>query len=191
MFTLPNPLHPVIVHFPIALILVGAAAAAVSVILNRWHLSWFAAMLLALGSIGTFVASQTGETAEDTAGKLPAAADALLETHEEWAERTEATSAVAALFVAASASVGAIALRRKAGESRDDTAAQVTTHPARLPKFSFALRAVAALAGLAACYCIYQTGHAGGKLVYEHGVGVKTTAPKQGESAPRARGEPD
>jgi len=35
MFQLPDPLHPAIVHFPIVLLLIGAAGAVVSVFTER------------------------------------------------------------------------------------------------------------------------------------------------------------
>lgn len=197
MFTLPTPLHPVIVHFPIVFILIGAAAAGISVLLNRWHLPWFAAVLLSLGSLGAFVASETGETAEDAAGTLLAPAEALVESHEEWAERTQAVSAAAAVLAVASALLGAYALRRQDGDnlSAANDSLQTPPHTARLPLFALTLtlRAVTAFAGLGACYCVYQTGHAGGKLVYEHGVGVKNAAAVAGapSGATRARSERD
>jgi uncharacterized membrane protein len=184
MFTLPTPLHPVIVHFPIVLILVGAPVAVISIVVNRWHLPVLAAVLLALGSIGSFVASQTGEAAEELAGALAPAADTLLEAHEESAERAEVAGAIAALLAIAAASLGALALRRRA---TDD----VRSSAGPLPKLALGLRIATALASLMACYFIFETGHAGGKLVYEHGVGVKTTATQQGQPVTRARVDRD
>ncbi|MEI6351805.1 MAG: DUF2231 domain-containing protein [Verrucomicrobiota bacterium] len=89
MFTLPSPLHPAIVHFPIALILVGAAFALASVFAKQRCLPWVSALLLALGAIGAFVAVQTGESAQEMVGELAGVPDRLLDEHEDWAERTE------------------------------------------------------------------------------------------------------
>lgn len=175
MFTLPVPLHPVLVHFPIVLVLLGAAVSVVGVVINRWHLPWIAAALLALGTIGSFVAAETGEDAEGLAGPLSPAADVLLEEHEEAAERTEAASAIAALLAVAAASCSAVLAWRKGGGNGNGIVAKLQSLAGwgSLPKLGLGLRAVAALAALTACYFIYETGHAGGKLVYEHGVGVK------------------
>jgi uncharacterized membrane protein len=174
MFTLPSPLHPAIVHFPIVLVLLGAAAAVAGCGLYRWNLPWIAAVLLTMGSIGAFVAAQTGEDAEDQAGNLSAAADALLEKHEEAAERTEFSSAAAAILAIAAAGAGTFASRRKSREITDASAVAATPGARRSPgKAVLMLRAVAALASLTACWFVYQTGRAGGELVYDHGVGVK------------------
>ncbi len=170
MFTLPAPLHPVIVHFPIVLVLLGAAVAVAAVVIRRWNLPWIAAVLLSLGTIGSWVAAETGEDAEDQASALSAAADTVLEEHEEAAERTEAASAAAAFVAIVAAALGVFAARRKPGVPADGPG--WLAHP-MVPS---GLRAATALAALTACFFVYQTGHAGGKLVYEHGVGVKEGA---------------
>jgi len=167
MFTLPTPLHPLIVHFPIVLVLLGAAVAVAAVVIRRWNLPWIAAVLLSLGTIGAWVAAETGEDAEDQAGALSTAADTLLEEHEEAAERTEAASAAAAFLAVVAATLGAFAARRNEGVPAAGPG--WLAHPMLPP----GLRAVTAVAALTACFFVYQTGHAGGKLVYEHGVGVK------------------
>jgi uncharacterized membrane protein len=176
MFTLPSPLHPAIVHFPIVLVVLGAAVAVAAVVINRWHLPWIAAALLALGGIGSYVAAETGEDAEDLAGPLTAPAHALLEQHEEAAERTEVATAIAAVLAIAAAAIGAFSARRSAGGTTDAMAAgKAETGGGVKPALGLVLRAATALAALTACYFIYETGHAGGQLVYEHGVGVKLT----------------
>jgi uncharacterized membrane protein len=68
MFSIPNPLHPAIVHFPIVLLLIGAAVAMVSVFVSRWHLAWVAAALLGLGVVGSFFAVKTGDSAKESVG---------------------------------------------------------------------------------------------------------------------------
>ena len=68
MIPIPNPLHPAVVHFPIVLILFGAAVACAAVVVSRWHLPAIAAVLLGLGAIGAIVATVTGEQEYEMAG---------------------------------------------------------------------------------------------------------------------------
>lgn len=165
MFSLPEPLHPAVVHFPIVLLLIGATVAVVTVFLNRWHLPWTAAALLVLGAAGTFVATETGESAQEVVGELPANVEDLLDEHEEWGERTEIVAGIAGGLAVVAATLGAFAARRM-----EDPA------PASGPlrKIAFAARTLTAVAALVACFFVYETAHRGGKLVYDHGVGIKS-----------------
>lgn len=167
MFSLPDPLHPAVVHFPIVLLLIGAAVAVAAVFLNRWHLPWTAAALLVLGATGAIVAVQTGESAQEVVGELPPAVEQILDEHEEWAERTELVAGIAGGLALAAVALGAFAARR--GE---DTAAG--SGPLR--KLAFGMRTLTAAVALVACFFVYETAHRGGKLVYEHGVGIKSSA---------------
>ena len=153
MFTIPSPLHPAIVHFPIVLILLGTAVAVVAVFLRRWHLPWLAAALLAGGALGAAAATWTGGDDEEMVGKLSPQADQILEEHEEWGERTRNLAIAAGLISLASA-------------------ASAT----RIPKSSRGLGIAAALVASAAAYAVAETGHYGGQLVYKNGVGVNTAA---------------
>jgi uncharacterized membrane protein len=171
MFSLPEPLHPAVVHFPIVLLLIGAAVAVVTVFLNRWHLPWTAAALLVLGAAGTFVATQTGESAQEVVGELPPAVEDLLDEHEEWGERTEIVAGITGGLAVVAAALGAFAARRI-----EDPA--LASGPLR--KLAFATRTLAAVAALVACFFVYQTAHRGGKLVYEHGVGIKSAPGEAG-----------
>lgn len=171
MFTIPSPLHPVIVHFPIVLILIGTAVAAAAVFIRRWHLPWLAAGMLAAGALGSIAATWTGENEGEMAGKLPPQADQILEQHEEWGERARNFALVAALLAVAAAST------------------------ARFPKAAFSLGIVAALVAVTASYAVVECGHYGGQLVYKHGVGINTsagskpgtTAPNQGARKPQPK----
>lgn len=84
MVPFPNPLHPAVVHFPIALILLGTAVAVLSVLVRRWHLPLFAAILLSLGALGALVAVATGENDEEKVEHAVPSAESVLEDHEEW-----------------------------------------------------------------------------------------------------------
>lgn len=75
-------LHPLVVHFPIALILVAPAFILLAVILNRYArpLLLAATLLVAMGAVAAAVAVQSGEAAEHYAEAVPAAA-AVFDQH--------------------------------------------------------------------------------------------------------------
>ena len=152
MIPFPNPLHPALIHFPIVLILLGALATGASIFLQRWHLPWIAASLLVLGAIGAIAAALTGGHAEELIGELNSRADAVLSAHEEWGECTRNAAVMAALFAVAAASF------------------------IRFPLFSKILTVVAASTAVFASYCVANTGHYGGQLVYKHGAGINMAA---------------
>ena len=157
LLSLPSPLHPAVVHFPIVLLLFGAVIAVAAAFTKRWQLPQLAAVLLVLGAIGTVVAVQTGERDGEIVGETPAI-EALLDAHEEWAERTQIAAAVVALLAAAAFATtqGAVA--------------------ARWQMVARGLRIATGVGALLAAWCVIQTGHYGGQLVYRHGAGVNLTA---------------
>ncbi|MEY4300837.1 MAG: hypothetical protein RIR25_2073 [Verrucomicrobiota bacterium] len=149
MLTLPSPLHPAVVHFPIVLILLGSGLSVFTVFVRRWHLPWLVAIVLAAGSGGGVVATWTGEEAEESAESIRAVPEALLHEHQEWGEAARNLALVAAAFAIASAAAS------------------------KVPMFGRGLALVAAVCALAAAYSVGQAGHLGGELVYRHGVGVE------------------
>lgn len=149
---MPTPLHPAIVHFPIVLILLGTFVALAAAITARWHLRWIAAALLAGGAIGTLLASTTGEQDGEAIEHQPHIS-ALLDQHEDWAERTQGFSVAAGVIAIAAA------------------AATV-----RSPRLARGLALASALVAVAGSFCVFQTGHYGGQLVYRHGAGVTLAA---------------
>jgi uncharacterized membrane protein len=158
MFELPNPLHPAIVHFPIVLILIGSVAAVGAVFLRRWCLPALAAVLLTAGAVSAFVATAIGEEDADMAGEMSEPAKAALDEHEDWGELTRNLALAAALLAIAA------------------------TATLRWPMAARGLSVLAALAALAATYAVTATGHLGGKLVYQHAVGVNPAAASQGKT---------
>jgi uncharacterized membrane protein len=162
---LPDPLHPAVVHLPLALALLApfVALAGAVAIARGWlpARAWTAVVLLqALLAGSAWVALETGEDqeerVEDVVGEKP------LKEHEEAADRFLAV-AVAGLAVS-----GAGLLSGKAGSY------------GRLA--SVASGAVLLAAALA-------VGHSGGQLVYEYGAAQAYVHPAgageaAGESAP-------
>ncbi len=149
---IPNPLHPALVHFPIALILLGTLVAIAAIILRRWHLPAIAAGLLICGAAGAVAAAWSGGQAVEMVGELSPAANEVLEFHEEWGERARTISIIAAVLA---------------------TAAAATV---RIRILSMSLTVVTALVALGAALCVASAGHFGGQLVYKHGVGVNVAA---------------
>lgn len=138
------PFHPMLVHFPIALLFASVLFDVASTALTRDSLREAAQWLLGLGLLGGIVAAIAGGQAEGAAEKA-GVAEALIETHEALAYLTLGIMAV--LFLSR------LLLRNRFGT-----------------KALIAYFMVAAI-GLVA---ISATGHTGGNLVYEHGAGVHT-----------------
>lgn len=163
---MPEPLHPATVHFPIALLLLGAAVAVLAVFVRRWHLPLFAAVLLSLGAIGAVAATVTGEEEEEKVEHAIPSAEPVLEEHADWGERARNAGIVAAVF----AVIAAVASGR--------------------PVAGRALSVLTACAALVAGYSVAQAGHFGGELVYRHGAGVALErGPDTGDKVLPARGE--
>ena len=60
-------LHPIVVHFPIALLSVSVVMDVLAALLRRWNLADVATWLLGFGVVGAFVAGVTGNFSERTA----------------------------------------------------------------------------------------------------------------------------
>jgi len=157
MGLLPDPLHPAIVHFPIALTLTALAIELAA--RHRWarSLEGAAGVLMALAAVGAVVAVVTGNLAHDDAVVPPAAA-ALLARHEEVGE-------IAMWLLLALAGVRLLLARKG-------------WYRGAVP---WVYLAGAALVAAAVGY----NGYLGGRMVFEHGLG--TAPVQRGPApAPRA-----
>jgi uncharacterized membrane protein len=152
MNLIPDPLHPAVVHFPIVLILLGAAAAIVAAFWRGGRLPRFAAVLLALGALGAWAAVESGESSGGLLESGSPQMETLVDAHEMWAKRTLGITVLAAV-----AAVAAVLVRR-------------------WPRYARGVAVVAAVASAAAAYAVYETGHRGGALVYRHAAGVAVAA---------------
>lgn len=170
MFSIPSPLHPAVVHFPIVLILLGCAVAVVAAFTRRWHLPLLGAVLLSLGAAGAVVSVSTGAREGELVGET---AGSVLDEHEDWAERTRTVA-----LVAAALGIAAVAV-------------------SRMPRTARLLGACTAIAAAGAAWCVVETGHRGGQLVYRHGAGVLAAGGAannpgaDGKAVPQPRGERD
>jgi len=144
-----GPLHPITVHFVVALAIVGVALRLISLTGRPAFAGPAAATLLLIGAAASVVAVRSGLDAHGPAERVPGARDAVAE-HEEWGIRTRNVL----LFVAALELV-ALGLRR-AGKAR-------YAHVA------------SAVVGLGALFCLYEAAEHGGDLVshYAGGVGLQ------------------
>ena len=148
---MPDPLHPAVVHFPIVLILLGTLVAFVAVFWRKGCVPAFAAVILTLGAAGAWVAVETGESDGGLVEDSSPAVEQLIEAHEDWAKRTLTVAVIAAVLA-----VGAAALFR-------------------FPRVARGVGVAAALAAGVGSWAVYETGHRGGALVYQHGAGVSAS----------------
>jgi uncharacterized membrane protein len=108
MFHLPpipswDGLHPLIVHFPIAVLLVVPIFLLIAIALKRDRGRAFlisAFLLLAIGTFAVFIAVRTGEAAGKLADRSPEI-NSVLQHHEELAEHTRVLFVSLTLLLAA------------------------------------------------------------------------------------------
>jgi uncharacterized membrane protein len=173
------PFHPQIVHFVVALGLVGVGFRLVSL---SGKLEWTkaaATALLILAGLASIAAVMSGTAAHGPVERIPGAGPAVHEHEEagEWARNL--------LLLVALIEVAGLVLRKK-------------------PKAALIALYASALAGLVAGAAIYRAGDLGGDLVYDYagGVGIRSGEPEDVHrllvaglyhqaKAARAAGHPD
>jgi len=163
--SLPN-LHPLLVHFPIALLPTALALELVGLLRARpWWPSRAAATLLAMSAVLTYLAYEAGEKAARTLTALSTEAQAVLAEHD--------TAAAWALRI----TVLAVLLR-----------VAVAFHGRSRVAWYRAERGLSALVTALAVVAVAWTADLGGRLVYRHGLAVEV-APAEAE-APEPMPEP-
>jgi len=162
MLTIPNPLHPAVVHFPIALAVLApvVAIAAFGAIRAGWipARAWIAVVVLQAVLVGSaLLAIETGGDQEEKVEDV--VAERYIDAHADAAERF--------LYVAIGAAlVSATGLLRG---GRGGTG-----------------RAVTVAAGLAVLAAGVAVGHSGGELVYKYGAARAYTTETQPPPAAEA-----
>ena len=150
-------LHPQVVHFAVALTIVGALFRVVSLLRRPAWVSPAATTLLLMAALAGFVSAQSGTAAHGPVERVPGARPAVQE-HEEWGERARNI-----LFLVAVIEIVGLALRHT-------------------PKAAV-VNGVAAVASVVAVGAMYEAGEHGGKLVYSYagGIGIRSGDPKDVE----------
>lgn len=150
-------LHPQVVHFTIALAIVGVGFRLVSLLGRPAFASPAATTLLLMAALSSVVSVRSGEAAHDQVERIPGARAAVAE-HEEWGERARN-----ALILLGAIELVGLAFQRSS--------------KAR------AVNAAAAVVGLAALVCVFEAGEHGGELVYSFagGVGTRSGDPRDVE----------
>lgn len=159
MLTLPpipswQAIHPLVVHFPIALLLIAPLFIVIGVMLKPARSFPFllaALVLMVLGTASTFVAASSGEAAGELV-ENSAQAKAVLEQHEELAEITQIVFSALTLIFASILFVPKLL-------KREPTRAIATI----LPLVFLVFYATGAIT-------LANTAHQGGRLVHELGV---------------------
>lgn len=146
----PN-IHPIIVHFPIALLVFAVATDLLSLTQRRHYwLQWAATGLYLAGALAGLAAFASGREAVESV-LLPTAANSVVSEHADWALWT--------IWI-----FGVLALVRTTLVWRK----QVLAVPVQLVFFCL---------GMAGMYFLYETGDHGAQLVYQYGVGVAAVDP--------------
>src|SRR5512134_2714049 len=100
--------HPQVVHFVIALLIVGVAFRVVALTGKVKWTGPAATALLVMGGIASWVAAKSGDAAHGPVERIPGARDAVVE-HEEWGERTRNVFVGVAALELVALALGAVA----------------------------------------------------------------------------------
>lgn len=150
---MPNlgPFHPQIVHFVVALLLVGVALRWIAFTGKVPFAGPAATTLLLLGTVAAVLAVSSGTDAHDVVERIPGVGAAVRE-HEDWGHTTRTV-----FLVVAGLEVVALVLARRPAWRR----------------WAFVL---SGLVGLYGCYAVFETAEHGGELVYSFagGPGLRT-----------------
>lgn len=172
----PEGYHVLLIHFPIALLLVAPLFIFLgAIVAARWQgFAVVAALLMILGTAGTWVAVSTGETARDVIEEASDEALEVLEDHEELGEvtRNVYTGLTAAYVIFVFLTL---------------VWSPISKAAIRIP-----LGLIFLVLSAGAALYLSGTAHLGGRLVHEYGIRAtlaETAAPKSGGAADETEAE--
>ncbi|MCU0626483.1 MAG: hypothetical protein MUF21_08360 [Gemmatimonadaceae bacterium] len=142
-------LHPILVHFVIALAMVGVVLRVASLVAPWTWVRHAATALLLIAAVTSLPAVKSGEEAHGPAERIPGAR-AIVQAHEEAGENARNV-----LLIVGAIELAALALRAR-------------------PKAVRVLHVAAAVCGLGAASLVYEAAEEGGALVYSYAGGVGT-----------------
>lgn len=136
-------LHPLIVHLPITMLLVAPILQILSVFQKGKIPQWTTLAFVLLGAVGAYL---SGEVFHPDTTDLGDVANKILESHEQWADRSQILSYIAVIPTALALFIA---------------------------RFEKHMKVIAFAVLLAAGACIVVAGHEGAKLVHIHGIGAE------------------
>jgi uncharacterized membrane protein len=101
MLHLPDPVHPFAVHFPMAFLLLGAAASALSLLWPNRYIVRLALLAMLLGALGATWAQRTGVEEAAAVRYVGESTAAAVQEHKSASELMLAASWIAAVAAAA------------------------------------------------------------------------------------------
>lgn len=172
----PEGYHVLLIHFPIALLLVAPLFILLgAIVAARWQgFAVVAVLLMILGTAGTWVAVSTGEAARDVIEEASDEALEVLEHHEELGELTRnvytGLTAAYVIFVLLT----------------------LVWSPISKAAIRIPLGLIFLVLSAGAALYLAGTAHLGGRLVHEYGIRAtlaETAAPASGRAADEAKAE--
>lgn len=159
-------LHPLLVHFPLVLLLLGAGAAGLYLVLGRAVWRKAGLILFALGALSAWAAGETGHALEQAVEGDPIV-EQVVGRHEAGAEWTLLASvlAAAAFALVSLSRLSLPRLRRRAAEAEDAEAdpEPMPVRPLREPLWG---RFLVLIPAWAAAALVAWTAHLGGIMVW-------------------------
>lgn len=155
-------IHPIIVHFPIALFITGLVIDAIGHLWRKETAKKIGLVLVVLGALGALAAMVTGTLAEETVEeRLSKAGEKALDLHEDLGKLTAYLLLVVAALRVVIATGWLSRWRLVAG-------------------VALAIYLIAGVIGLGT---LTVTGYYGGELVYQYGAGVQLSQPVLGHQS--------
>jgi len=153
-------LHPIIIHFPVGLLLVAPLFVVLSLVSKKWGraFSLSALLLMILGTTAAFIAVETGEAAAKIADRTPEI-NKVLQHHQELADKTRIIFTVLTILYAAFL-YGPKILKKEIK-----------------PAVSIAITVIFLLLYMAGALVLSNTAHNGGILVHGYGVRALVEVP--------------